>query len=101
MATFGIVHRFPGGTREQYDNVVEVVHPDGGKALPEGQLLHLAGPTGDGWLVLAVHESRESWERFRDDTLTPGLASVDDGLSGPPEELTFEVDVFQTQHRTA
>jgi hypothetical protein len=51
--------------------------------------------------VLAVHESRESWERFRDDTLTPDLASVDDGLSGPPEELTFEVDVFQTQHRTA
>ena len=101
MATFGIVHRFPGGTREQYENVVEVVHPDGGKALPEGQLLHLAGPTGDGWLVLTVHESRDSWERFRDDTLMPGLASVDDGLPGPPEEMTFDVEVFQTRQRTA
>jgi hypothetical protein len=68
MSTFGIVHRFPGGTRAQYDDVLKVVHPDSGKSLPEGQLLHLAGPTGDGWLVMAVHESRESWERFRDDT---------------------------------
>ena len=101
MATFGIVQRFPGGTREQYENVVEVVHPDGGKALPEGQLLHLAGPTGDGWLVLTVHESRDSWGRFRDDTLMPGLASADDGLPGPPEEMTFDVEVFQTRQRTA
>jgi sarcosine oxidase gamma subunit len=101
MTTFGIVHRFPGGTREQYEKVLEVVHPDGGKALPEGQLLHLAGSTPDGWLVMAVHESRESWERFRDDTLMPGLAGVDDGLPGPPEEMTFDVQVFQTRHRSA
>jgi hypothetical protein len=101
MATFGIVHRFPGGTREQYENVGEVVNPDGGNALPEGELLHLAGPTNDGWLVMVVHESRETWERFRDDTLMPGLASVEDGLPGPPEETTFDVQVFQTRHRTA
>jgi hypothetical protein len=43
MATYGIVHRFQGGTREQYENVMKIVHPDGGKALPEGQMLHLAG----------------------------------------------------------
>src|SRR5262245_19751812 len=69
MATFGIILRFRGGTREQYENTLSVVHPDGGEALPESQLLHLAGPTQDGWLVMAVHDSRESWERFRDDTL--------------------------------
>ena len=101
MATFGIVHRFPGGTREQYENVLGVVHPDGGESLPEGELLHLAGSTPDGWLVMSVHESRESWERFRDDTLMPGLDSVDEGLPGRPEETAFEVEVFQTQHRTA
>jgi|SRR5215204_1437172 len=101
MATFGIVQRFPGGTREQYENVLEVVYPDGGKALPEGELLHLAGSTRDGWLVMTVHESRESFERFRDDTLMPGLAGVDDGLPGPREEITFDVQVFQTRHRTA
>ena len=71
MATFGIVHRFPEGTREQYENALKVVHPDDGKALPEGQLLHLAGPTDDGWLIVAVHDSQASWERFRDDTLLP------------------------------
>ena len=77
MSTFGIVHRFPRGTHEQYEKTIEVVHPNGGKALPEGQLLHLAGPSRDGWLVMAVHESRESWERFRDHTLMPGLAGID------------------------
>jgi hypothetical protein len=101
MATFGIVHRFQGGTREQYENVLKVVHPDDGKGLPEGQLLHLAGQSQDGWLMMAVHESRESWERFRDETLMPGLASVDDGLPVPPEEMTFDVQVFQTRERKA
>jgi hypothetical protein len=99
MATFGIVNRFPGGTREQYENVREVVHPDGGKALPPGQMLHLAGQSQDGWLVMAVHDSRESWERFRDETLLPGLASVENGPPSPPQEMTFEVQVFQTRER--
>ena len=101
MATFGIVHRFPEGTREQYEKTIEVAHPGGGKALPEGELLHLAGPSRDGWLVMSVYESRESWERFRDDTLTPGLAGIDDGLPGPTEAMTFDVQVFHTRERTA
>jgi hypothetical protein len=49
MATFGIILRFQGGTREQYENTLKVVHPDSGEALPDSQLLHLAGPTQDGW----------------------------------------------------
>jgi hypothetical protein len=99
MATFGIVHRFPGGTREQYEKVRKVVHPDGGEGLPDGQMLHLAGQSQDGWLVMAVYDSQESWERFRDDSLMPGLASVENGLPGPPAEMTFEVQVFQTRQR--
>jgi hypothetical protein len=50
---------------------------------------------------MATFGSRESWERFRDDSFVPGLASVDHGLPGPPEEMTFDVEVFQTRHRTA
>ena len=92
MAAFGIIHRFKGGTREQYENGLKVVHPGGGKALPRGQTLHVAGPTEDGWIVVAVHESKESWERFRDETLLPGLAQVENGFQGPPEETSFEVD---------
>ena len=90
----------PGQHREQYENALKVVHPDDGKALPEGQLLHLAGPTDDGWLIVAVHDSQASWERFRDNTLLPGLASVEEGLPGPPDEMTFEVQTFHTQHRS-
>jgi hypothetical protein len=94
--SFGIVHRFAGGTQEQYENTIKVVHPDGGKKLPEGQTLHVAGPTNDGWLVMAVHDSQATWENFRDTILVPGLAKVDNGLPGPPEEVSFEVYKLQT-----
>ena len=42
--------------------------------------------------MVAVHESKESWERFRDQTLLPGLEQVGGaGFAGPPDETTFEV----------
>jgi hypothetical protein len=66
MATFGIVHRFPGGTKEQYDASIARVHPADG-SLPAGQTKHAAGATDDGWIVIALWDSRESWERFRDE----------------------------------
>jgi hypothetical protein len=94
--SFGIVHRFAGGTQEQYDNTLKVVHPDGGKSLPAGQTLHVAGPTDDGWFIMAIHDSQKSWETFRDDVLGPGLGKVDNGLQGPPEEISFEVYKVQT-----
>lgn len=90
MSTFGIVHRFPGGTKEQYDASVAVVHPAEG--LPEGQTYHAAGPTDDGWIVVAIWDSRDSWERFNSEKLMPGFASLGDrGLPGPPQQTTFEI----------
>jgi hypothetical protein len=89
---YGVTHKFKGGTREQYDAVAAVVHPPDG--LPEGQIHHIAGPDEDGWVVAAIHDSKESWEKFRDETLMPGLQEVGDkGLPGPPEETTFEIEV--------
>jgi hypothetical protein len=96
MAAFGIIPRFKGGTRQQYENTLKAVHPDGGKALPPGQTLHIAGTTEDGWIIVAVHDSKGSWERFRDETLMPGLGRVENGLQGPPVETSFEVDRVQT-----
>jgi hypothetical protein len=91
---YGIIHRFPGGTKEQYEAAVARVHPSEG--LPDGQVVHIAGPTDDGWIVIAVHESKESWERFRDDTLLPGLSDLgDEGFAGPPEETTYDIDVLE------
>ena len=62
---FAIVHHFPGGNRENYDAAIAAVHPANG--LPDGQIFHAAGASPGGWTIMAVHESKESWERFRDE----------------------------------
>ncbi|MDP9344188.1 MAG: hypothetical protein M3P44_00410 [Actinomycetota bacterium] len=88
---YGVVHQFAGGTKEQYDASVAAVHPSDG-SLPEGQLTHVAGPSADGWTIVVIHDSKESWEKFRDGTLLPRLqAGVDGGFAAPPQEMTFEV----------
>jgi len=50
-----IVNEYEGGTREQYDATVAVVHPPDG--LPAGQSHHYAGPSAGGWVVIAVWDS--------------------------------------------
>lgn len=89
---FGIVHKFPGGTQEQYELGLTKVHPADG-SLPDGQTHHFAGPTDDGdWIICALWDSRESWERFRDETLTPGLQEIgSEGLPAQFQETTYEV----------
>jgi hypothetical protein len=86
------VHYFPVGTKQQYEASLAAVHPDKG-SLPKGQIFHAAGPSSDGWRIIAVHDSRESWERFRDDILMPKLkVGIQGGFATPPEETAFEVD---------
>ena len=90
---FSIVHHFPGGTKEKYEATIAVVHPSDG-SLPDGQIFHAAGPSEGGWTIMAVHESRSSWERFRDEILVPRLqAGVEGGFEGQPTET--EVDVYK------
>lgn len=92
---FGIVHHFPGGTREQYEASVGAVHPPVG-SLPEWQLFHAAGPSEGGWTIMAVHESKERWERFRDGTLVPSMrAGIPGGFTAPPQETTMELHTLQ------
>jgi hypothetical protein len=87
---YGVVHHFAGGTKEQYEASVAVVHP-APDTLPSGQTFHTAGPSDDGWTIVAIHESRDSWERFRDDILMPRLQQgIDGGFPTPPEESTFD-----------
>jgi len=89
---YGVVHKFKGGTKEQYDASIAAVHPSDG-SLPEGQLFHAAGPSADGWTIVAIHESQASWERFRNETLMPRMsAGIDGGFTAPPDETTFDVD---------
>ena len=87
---YGVVHTFPGGTKEQYEASISAVHPSGG--LPDGQVFHAAGPSAGGWTIVAVHDSQESWERFRDDVLLPKMSQgIEGGFEAPPQETTFDV----------
>jgi hypothetical protein len=92
---FGVIHTFAGGTKSQYEASVAAVHPADG-SLPDGQLYHFAGPSEGGWTIVAVHDSKESWEKFRDGTLMPRMAAgIDGGFTAPPAEAVFEVDTKQ------
>jgi hypothetical protein len=93
---YGVVHHFPGGTQEQYEASIAAVHPSDG-SLPEGQVFHAAGPSDGGWTIVAVHNSQESWERFRDETLMPAMgAGIEGGFTSPPQETEFPVHNQQT-----
>jgi hypothetical protein len=82
-----MTHFWPGGTEEQYRASIEVVHPPGG--LPEGQLYHAAGPSEGGVLIVVVWDSKESADRFVNETLMPAMP-VEGGFAGHPEERTAE-----------
>jgi hypothetical protein len=89
---YGVVHKFPGGTKEQYEASLAAVHPEGG-GLPKGQQYHAAGPSAGGWTIVAVHDSRESWEEFRDGILMPRMtAGIPGGFTTPPEDTEFEIE---------
>jgi hypothetical protein len=88
---YGVVHKFAGGTKDQYEASIAAVHPGPGQ-LPEGQIFHAAGPSAEGWMITAIHESKESWEQFRDGVLIPTMQrGIEGGFAAPPEETTFEV----------
>ena len=93
---YAIMHYFPGGTKEQYEASIAAVHPGGGKNLPKAQVFHAAGPSAGGWSIVAVHESKESWEHFRDDILMPQMKrGIKGGFASPPQETAFDVHNLQ------
>ncbi len=92
---FAVIHHFPGGTKSQYEASLKAVHPADG-SLPPGQIFHAAGASNGGWTIFAIHDSKATWEKFRDDTLLPRLqAGVEGGFSTPPEESEIEIDHVQ------
>ncbi len=88
---YGLIHYFPGGTKEQYEASLAAVHPSKDR-LPEGQIYHAAGPSKGGWTIVAIHNSKESWERFRDQILMPKMQKgIKGGFTSPPQETTIEL----------
>ena len=92
---YAIVHHFPGGTKEQYEASIATVHPSR-QTLPKGQIVHAAGPSAGGWTIVGVHESKQSWEQFRDSILMPRMQQgIKGGFTTPPQETAFEVHNLQ------
>jgi len=53
---------------------------------PKGLILHVAGPTDEGFRIIGVWESQESWQRFQAEKIAPAIAA----LGGPAyPEPTF------------
>ncbi len=93
---YAVVHHFPGGTKEQYEASLAAVHPDR-KTLPKGQIFHAAGRSAGGWTIVAVHETKESWEKFRNEILMPRMQQgITGGFTTPPQEMTFEIQNLQS-----
>ncbi len=87
---YAISHFWPGGTEEQYEREIRLVHPADG-SLPAGQLFHAAGVADGGIYIFAIHESKQSWEDFRDNVLMPIASQVVDGFPAPPVERDAEL----------
>jgi hypothetical protein len=90
IMAYGVVHFFAGGTSDQYEASIAAVHP--ADSLPAGQIFHAAGASPGGWTIMAVHDSQESWEQFRDDVLMPRMQQgIPGGFTAPPQETTVDV----------
>jgi hypothetical protein len=93
-----ILHDLPGGTKEQYEQVIAGLTDGGGAnsldAWPvPGILFHVAGPTEDGWRVVDVWESEEALQAFAA-VLVPELQKAD--LPDIPPQV-FPVHNFVTE----
>ena len=74
---------FSGMTQELYDQLVETVEA-GGK-IPEGRILHIAGPIEGGWRVVDVWESQEAVNKFFQEVLGPAAQAA--GMAAPPPQF--------------
>jgi hypothetical protein len=64
----------PGLTADMYEAVSGSAMD--GDHLPEGCRVHIAGPVEQGWRVITVWDSREAFDRFREEKLLPAIREV-------------------------
>jgi hypothetical protein len=99
--SYAFVQDIPA-TWERYLRIADAL----GAAAPEGLVLHVAGPTEEGFRMIGIWDSRETWDRFRDDRLRTIFESLAGGsriqptyrelnvahlLAGPPTRQTRTV----------
>jgi hypothetical protein len=60
---------------QQYERLAAGLY----EPLPDGLIVHLAGPTDEGVRMIGVWESEQDWRRFQSERLQPALVT----LGGP------------------
>jgi hypothetical protein len=92
---FARIAVFPGGTKEQWDYLAELMG-EGVANQPERQVL-AAGPSDDGWTIVQVWDTQESLERFITDHLRPAMERAGDrGYPQPPRITDVELTDLYT-----
>jgi hypothetical protein len=81
---------FPGGTLDQYDEVIKRMGLDSGQSTPPGALFHWVTKTDDGIRVVDVWESREIFDKFSEEQIGPMTQAV--GMA-PPSNVAYH-DVY-------
>jgi hypothetical protein len=92
-----ILQKLQGVTKEQYDQVNETMFgasPPPADQLPDGLIVHSAGPSENGFYVYDIWESREAFQRFSDEQLMPAVGKVFGDMPPPPgsEPQFFEIE---------
>lgn len=90
----GVIVELAGGTAEQYDAIIGEMKQ--GDWPPPHSVLHIAGPSDDGWRVVDVWESAEAFEAFARDHIVP-LAQKH-GMTAPPQITMWPVHNLEQLH---
>ena len=78
-----VIIDIPGGNQETYEQLTAKLFPEG--KLPEGWLVHLAGPSEGGWRLVNVVPSQEQFEVFAREQLIPAVQQAE----GVTPQLSF------------
>ena len=78
-----VVIDVPNGNQQFYDQLIPTLFPE--SKLPEGWVMHVAGPTQTAWRIVNVVPSHEGFEEFAGDVLGPAFQQ----LEGVTPEMTF------------
>ena len=90
MSTLMLMH-WPEVSKEQYAEARKEINWEGN--IPDGAKFHVSWMAEDGFHVLDLWESREHFEKFAEERLTPGVQKI--GIEGQPKVVfTDPLSVF-------
>ena len=90
MATVMLMH-WPEVSLDQYEQARKEINWEGN--VPKGAKFHVAWMAKDGFHVLDLWESREDFERFVQERLTPAAQRI--GIKGEPKvEFEEAISIF-------